>query len=50
MYYLKAIPWEIADFTVDGYFDQLVELERRIRVAGHLDVTFHQFFITARRS
>jgi SAM-dependent methyltransferase len=49
VYYLKAIAWEIPDFSVDGYFDQLVDVDQRICQAGHVDVTFHHFLITARR-
>ena len=49
VYYLKAVAWEIPDFTVDRYFDKLVEIHRRIQAEGHLDVNLHQFFIKARR-
>lgn len=49
VYYLKAIAWEIPDFSVDRYFEQLAALDRRIRQDGHVDVTFHHFFLLSRR-
>jgi hypothetical protein len=48
VYYLKAIPWEIPDFSVDRYFEQLVDIHARIQSDGYLDVAFHQFFLRAR--
>jgi SAM-dependent methyltransferase len=49
VYYLKAIPWEIPDFSVDKYFDRLVEMHHQIQSLGYLDVPFHQFMIRAQR-
>jgi len=48
VYYLKAISWEIPDFTVDRYFDRLVEIHTLIQSDGCVDVPFHQFFVRAR--
>ncbi len=47
VYYLKAIAWEIPDFTVERYFDRLVALRPLIERDGYLDVAFHSFFIIA---
>jgi len=47
--YLKAVPWEIPDFSVDRYFDRLLAMHTLIEAEGHLDVGFHQFFIIARK-
>jgi SAM-dependent methyltransferase len=49
VYYLKAVPWEIPDFSVDRYFDKLVEIHALIQSDGYVDVPFHQFFIRALR-
>jgi len=49
VYYLKAIPWTIPDFSVDRYFDKLVALHGLMQAEGHVDVPFHQFFIRARK-
>jgi SAM-dependent methyltransferase len=49
VYYLKAIPWEIPDFSVEKYFDKLVAIHHRIQTEGYVDIRFHQFFVMARR-
>ena len=50
VYYLKAIPWEIPDFSVEKYFDRLVEIHHRIEAEGYVDILFHQFFVKAQRA
>ena len=50
VYYLKAIPWTIPDFSVEKYFDRLVEVHHLIQREGFVDVPFHQFFIVAEKS
>lgn len=47
VYYLKAISWEIPEFSVDGYFKQLLDIHALIESDGHVDVGFHQFFLRA---
>lgn len=49
VYYLKAIPWEIPDFSVEKYFDKLVEIDELIERDGYVDVLFHQFFIVGQK-
>jgi len=49
VYYLKAVSWEIPDFSVDRYFDKLVEIHTLIQSDGYVDVPFHQFFVRAQR-
>ena len=49
VYYLKAIPWEISDFSVEKYFDRLVEVHHLIQREGYVDVAFHQFLIVAQK-
>ena len=49
VYYLKAVSWEIPDFSVDRYFDKLVEIHALIQSDGYVDVPFHQFFVRAQR-
>ncbi len=49
VYYLKAVPWEVPDFSLDRYFDRLLAMHALIEAEGHLDVGFHQFFIIARK-
>lgn len=49
VYYLKAVPWEVPDFTVDRYFDRLLAMHALIQAEGHLDIGFHQWFVVARK-
>ena len=48
-HYLKAVPWEVPDFSVDRYFDKLLAMHALIVAEGHLDVGFHQLFVIARK-
>ncbi len=49
LYYLKAIPWQISDFSVEKYFEGLVALHNRIQQEQYLDVHAHRFLIIARK-
>lgn len=49
VYYLKAVPWEVPDFTVDRYFDRLLATHALIEAEGHLDVSVHRWFVVARK-
>ena len=50
VYYLKAIPWQIPDFTVEKYYEALTALHDQIRADGCLVLTSHRFFIEALRT
>jgi hypothetical protein len=47
VYYLYAVPWEVPDFTVEKYIDQLREIHSIILKKGYLEVKSHRFFIKA---
>ncbi|CAI2194146.1 12033_t:CDS:2 [Funneliformis geosporum] len=49
VYYLKAIPWQVEDFSVEKYSEQLVNLHHKIQKEGFLSVQSHRFFIMARK-
>lgn len=49
VYYLKCIPWQIPDFTVERYYPALVKLHERIQTEGYLDVPSHRFYFEARK-
>jgi hypothetical protein len=49
VYQLKAIPWQIPDFTLDGYFDRLKAIHEKIQRDGYVDVLEHRFFIIAEK-
>ena len=47
IYYLKAIPWQIEDFTVDNYLERLKYLHNKIQKEGYIDIKSHRFLIIA---
>ncbi|RNB79640.1 hypothetical protein EDM56_29440 [Brevibacillus fluminis] len=47
VYYLKAIPWQVPDFTVERYLDALCDIQERIEADSHIDIPSHRFFIVA---
>ncbi|MGE7884836.1 class I SAM-dependent methyltransferase [Bacillus sp. NPDC094077] len=50
VYYLKAIPWQIPDFTVEEYYEELYRIHEIILQKGYFDVKQHRFMIKAIRS
>jgi len=48
-FYLKAIPWDFPDFTVEKYYNKLVEINEYINDNGYLDLDMnnHRFIIKA---
>jgi len=49
VYQLKAVPWQIPDFTVERYFDRLKAIHEKIQRDGYVDVLEHRFFIIAEK-
>lgn len=49
VYQLKAIPWQIPDFNVERYFEQLKAIHEKIQRDGYVDVLEHRFFIIAEK-
>lgn len=49
IYYLKAIPWQIPDFSVSKYKNQLIKIHNMIQEIGYLDITCHRFLIIAKK-
>ena len=47
VYFLKAIPWTLPDFTVERYDAALREIHRAIQRDGYVEMTIHRFFICA---
>ncbi len=47
VFYLRAVPWQIPDFTVAAYADALFALHRRIEDNGAFALTAHRFLIEA---
>ncbi len=49
IYYLKAIPWQIPDFSVEKYHKQIIKAHNLIQEKHYLDVTLHRFLIVAKK-
>ncbi|ACK62791.1 TPA: class I SAM-dependent methyltransferase [Bacillus cereus] len=49
VYYLKVIPWQIPDFTVERYYKELYRIHEIILQKGYFDVKQHRFIIKAIR-
>ena len=47
VYYLRAIPWQIEGFTVEGYRDRLLALHEMMQREGVLTLRSHRFLIEA---
>jgi SAM-dependent methyltransferase len=47
VYYLKAIPWQVGDFTTHRYMNRLAQIDALIRREGPLVVPLNRFFIEA---
>ncbi len=49
IYYLINIPWVVPDFSIDKYFDKLLELHRQSAAQEWLVFLQHRFFLTAKK-
>jgi len=49
VYYLKAVPWQVPDFSLKKYRDGLYRIHCMIQRDGYLDIPMHRFFIAARK-
>ena len=49
VYDLKAIPWIVPGFSVDGHLDTLLRLQRRLEMDGALSFQSSRFLIKARK-
>ncbi|MFC7373437.1 class I SAM-dependent methyltransferase [Fictibacillus iocasae] len=47
IYYLKAIPWQIENFSVEKYNDHLQKIHQHIQKNGYFDVKQHRFILRA---
>ncbi|MHA2362853.1 MAG: methyltransferase domain-containing protein [Candidatus Hodarchaeales archaeon] len=45
IYYLKVIPWQFPDFTIEKYKNNLLKLHKRIDQEGYIDVISQRFMI-----
>jgi hypothetical protein len=49
VYYLKAIPWQIPNFSVEKHCDALMKIHCNIQEHGYIDIKNHRFFIVAKK-
>lgn len=49
LYFLKAIPWQIKDFTIEKYYPKIEELHKKIEFDGFFDVSCHRFIIISKK-
>ncbi|WP_459502631.1 class I SAM-dependent methyltransferase [Bacillus sp. C1] len=47
VYYLQAIPWQVPDFKIETYVNELYKIHQRIVQHGYFDVKQHRFMIEA---
>ncbi|WP_085524040.1 methyltransferase domain-containing protein [Tuberibacillus sp. Marseille-P3662] len=47
VYYLKAIPWQVPNFNIEDYLDELYQVYQIIQSKGYFDVHQHRFIIQA---
>ena len=45
VYYLKAIPWQIEDFTLQKYLEKLKKLHKKILREKYFEMTNHRFCV-----
>jgi SAM-dependent methyltransferase len=50
VFYLKAVPWQIRDFSLEKYYARLGKIHNLIQATGRLVVTEHRFYIEAQKS
>lgn len=48
VYYLKAIPWQVPDFTIGRYIDKLYTIHETIQSKGFFEVKTNRFFLKAK--
>jgi len=49
VYYLKAIPWQVPDFSIETHAEALIRLHNIIEQQGSFVATAHRFLIIARK-
>ncbi|GCE09672.1 class I SAM-dependent methyltransferase [Dictyobacter aurantiacus] len=50
VYYLKAVPWEVPDFSIEKYWHQLVDIHHLLQQQGSVDIPFHSFLLIVQKS
>jgi len=48
VYYLKCIPWQVKDFSIDRYYKKLEIMNEIIEKNGFIDFVLHRFYMIIR--
>lgn len=48
-YYLKAIPWQIPDFSIETYQINLQRIHQYMFEKGYLDIPTHRFYFISKK-
>jgi len=49
VYWLKVIPWQVKDFSIEVYYDRLERIQEIINSIGYIELTCHRFLIVAKK-
>ncbi|MDR2600390.1 MAG: class I SAM-dependent methyltransferase [Oscillospiraceae bacterium] len=49
VYYLKCIPWQVKDFSIEKYYNKLTIINDIIQKKDFIDFTMHRFYIVVRK-
>ena len=50
IYFLKAIPWQVPDFSIEKYKIELLEIHHSIKEHGFIDLTTQRYKIIAKNA
>ncbi len=49
IFHLQAVPWQVPDFSVEKYQEELFTLHEHLENQGFMDLTCHRFFLILRK-
>jgi hypothetical protein len=49
VYYLKCIPWQVKDFSIEKYYKKLEILNEIIKINGFIEFILHRFYIIIKK-
>ena len=49
IYYLKAVPWQVSDFSIEKYKEELKKIHNSILKNNYFEVKEHRFFLIAKK-
>ena len=49
VYYLRCIPWQVENFSIDKYYNKLEIINEIIEKNGHINFLLHRFYIMVKK-